>query len=187
LKDHDASTQGPPIYYEWKWSVPAFILEPPVSAVQDSENSSSQRSTSVHQRHGLSKTLADDIPPVSDSTQKSDNHSATTRSVSRDTANDDLDSSKIVFKKIAQYDYNDLQKQFLIPKYDFPLETVDDRAADRYDDTSKLTSFQVKIPEHALKVAANAKPWYGENPKCPECHPSFVVPGKCEPCVKIRR
>ena len=25
----DATTEGPPIYYQWKWAVPAFILEPP--------------------------------------------------------------------------------------------------------------------------------------------------------------
>lgn len=25
----DSTTEGPPIYYQWKWSVPAFVLEPP--------------------------------------------------------------------------------------------------------------------------------------------------------------
>lgn len=25
----DSTTEGPPIYYQWKWAVPAFVLEPP--------------------------------------------------------------------------------------------------------------------------------------------------------------
>lgn len=36
-------------------------------------------------------------------------------------------------------------------------------------------------------VRTRRAPWYGENAACPECHPSFVRAGGCEPCVKIRR
>lgn len=25
----DSTTEGPPIYYQWKWAIPAFVLEPP--------------------------------------------------------------------------------------------------------------------------------------------------------------
>ena len=32
----------------------------------------------------------------------------------------------------------------------------------------------------------NVKSLQGKNPQCPRCHPAFLSPGKCQPCVIIR-
>lgn len=76
-----------------------------------------------------------------------------------------------------EINYLDLQKQFSIPEYTFPLETVQRPG---YQNSNAVNSFLIKIPE-------KKKPhWYGENANCPECHPSFLKPGTCEPCIKLR-
>lgn len=90
--------------------------------------------------------------------------------------------------------YLDLKKQFLIPEYTFPLENVERPS---YTESNAVNSFQIKIPDeishsHELigdgssKNEVHRKPWYGENVKCPECHPTFLKPGSCDPCIKIR-
>lgn len=90
--------------------------------------------------------------------------------------------------------YLDLKKQFLIPEYTFPLENIERPS---YTESNAVNSFQIKIPDeishsHELigdgssKNEVHRKPWYGENSKCPECHPTFLKPGSCEPCIKIR-
>lgn len=82
----------------------------------------------------------------------------------------------------------DLTKQFAVPVYTFPLENVQRPG---YTEHHALNSFQIQIPDDVAKGRdkakdRNTKPWYGENAKCPECHPSFLKPGSCEPCIKIR-
>lgn len=81
-----------------------------------------------------------------------------------------------------------LTNQFSVPEYTFPLENVQRPG---YNEHNALTSFQVQIPDEVTGSRdkakdRNTKPWYGENSKCPECHPSFLKPGSCEPCIKIR-
>lgn len=80
-----------------------------------------------------------------------------------------------------------LKKQFSVPNYTFPLENVQRPG---YTDNNAFNSFQIKIPDNlnrdSNKIGSSSKPWYGENAKCPECHPSFLKPGSCEPCIKIR-
>lgn len=82
--------------------------------------------------------------------------------------------------------YLDLQKEFLIPSYTFPLETIDERPS--YETNNVYNSFQVKLPDgsNSNNIATTNPVWYGENAACPECHPSFLKPGTCEPCVKFR-
>lgn len=70
---------------------------------------------------------------------------------------------------------------YFIPDYVFPL----DKEHPGYEEDDAMTSFQVRIPHSADKKSDH--PYYGENAQCPECHPSFVVPGTCKPCVMIRR
>lgn len=90
--------------------------------------------------------------------------------------------------------YLDLKKQFLIPEYTFPLENIERPS---YTESNAVNSFQIKIPDEIVhsqelvsdgssKNEVHRKPWYGENAKCPECHPTYLKPGSCEPCIKIR-
>lgn len=106
-----------------------------------------------------------------------------TSSDDRPTGNSDQSSSvkfnPNFFKKTTQqplHNYIELRKTLSIPTFDFPLET------DGRSDLTKpeaLNSYQLKIPSSAKDAS-----WYGENGACPECHPAFLQPGTCEPCVK---
>lgn len=78
-------------------------------------------------------------------------------------------------------DNNSTLAPYFIPDYVFPL----DKEHPGYEEDGAMTSFQVRIPHSADKKSDH--PYYGENEQCPECHPSFVVPGTCKPCVMIRR
>lgn len=88
--------------------------------------------------------------------------------------------------------YLELKKQFLIPEYTFPLENIERPS---YTESNAVNSFQIKIPDDVAQSQelisegssneVQRRPWYGENAKCPECHPSFLKPGSCEPCIKI--
>lgn len=106
--------------------------------------------------------------------------SSTTNSIQSTTS-----SSRATTKEI---NYLDLQKEFLIPTFEFPLETVDERPS--YESNNVFNSFQVKLPDGSsgeLNHKQNTgNQWYGENAQCPECHPSFLKPGTCEPCIKFR-
>lgn len=91
-----------------------------------------------------------------------------------------------------EINYLELKKQFSIPEYTFPLENVQRPS---YTENNAVNSFQIKIPDDVAasrEVIADGssnevqKKWYGENAKCPECHPSFLKPGTCEPCIRFR-
>lgn len=92
-----------------------------------------------------------------------------------------------------ELNYLELKKQFSVPEYTFPLENIERPS---YTENNAFNSFQIKIPDEIVQSQElisdgssnelQRKPWYGENAKCPECHPSFLKPGTCEPCIKIR-
>lgn len=105
-------------------------------------------------------------------------HSQTTRSISEQSFENSFEKA---VKKLLGTNYSLLKKELSIPEYQFPLEGEGARTG--YDNKEAVNSFQIKIPD---KETLQYAEWYGENPKCPECHPSFVKPGTCEPCVKIR-
>ncbi|GBP08117.1 hypothetical protein EVAR_69197_1 [Eumeta japonica] len=67
-----------------------------------------------------------------------------------------------------------------VPEYAFPLEN---NGRTGYLDTDAYNSFLLKYPENRADTDQPLH-WYGENPKCPECHPSYVIPGTCEPCIR---
>ncbi|EDV93485.1 GH18250 [Drosophila grimshawi] len=203
---HDiATTQGPPIYYEWK--VPANGLEPPkldppigvdgreypettgnYASKQDNYNSKLNDIASHSGAAVISKRL-----PTSRSIKPNElavggNEKAQRRS--------DVVASPSTIAHTT--DITQLRKQLLIPEYAFPLEAIgrtgyapgSSAAGDLYN------SFQLKIPERrssssrstgsssgSSSSSSNIR-WFGENPKCPECHPSFVLPGTCEPCLR---
>lgn len=215
----DATTQGPPIYFEWK--IPASGLEPPEFESRSNDFSDNEISTTEGSSSGVTvpteslqlptqtnapvvfKTPSNGLepPPVEDgvfsryahnpfltsalaslsSTNNSQNKSPTPRSISaaEEKATNNNVESGTTPKEAKDNNYLDLKKLLLIPDYTFPLE-VDGRPG--YQQTNSVNSFQIKIPDKA-----GDKPWYGENAECPECHPSFLKPGTCEPCIKIRR
>lgn len=109
-----------------------------------------------------------------------DEKSPTARSIGeKNTGNAGDDSFKVnpnFFRMSTQqpeHNYNELRKSLSIPSYEFPLEDE----LNVLGNTNALNSYQLKIP-------ANVQSWYGENERCPQCHPAFLEPGTCEPCVK---
>lgn len=225
----DATTQGPPIYFEWK--IPASGLEPPL--VDDSHLSPEDNQVPVippeqakpavqipliekdlvpplfeGASNQLAQAGAPDLnlqppslaaPPTSNDTDTAaSNHSFTSvlstnealQSFSHATIAEKSQTQRSVSSSTGQQNsvqstkevnYVDLQKQFSIPEYTFPLETV---SRPGYQNSDAVNSFLVKIPDSG--DGDKRKKWYGENAKCPECHPSFLKPGTCEPCIKFR-
>lgn len=223
----DSTTQGPPIYFEWK--IPASALEPPLYESQSiTDYTNNQISTTEKGSHdnkfasyrsvnelkvkrpanGLEPPLLDSpsktthnrnevqnkfahnpfisaaLASISSSTsagQTSEIHkSPTPRSISLELNKADADVATNHIKT-KDNNYLELKKLLFIPDYTFPLESDADRKS--YDKSDSVNSFQIKIP---INNKEKERPWYGENAECPECHPSFVKPGTCEPCIKIR-
>ncbi|XP_059619324.1 uncharacterized protein LOC132263538 [Phlebotomus argentipes] len=170
----DATTEGPPIYYEWKWAVPAFVLEPP-KPINDSTVSatkkepSTQASVPKEYAHNpfLSRAFA------GKSASPTPNRSSTARAFSPPNRASSTEKPKA---REPTNDYNELKKSLLIPDFEFPLE----KDVRGFEQKEAKNSFQLVIP------TKSDKPWYGENPKCPDCHPAYVQPGTCEPCIRIR-
>ncbi|XP_047517579.1 uncharacterized protein LOC125057748 [Pieris napi] len=132
------TTMGPPIYYQWKWAVPAFDLEPPkvgnFTLTGTSKKSPGKRPFSSVR----STTEAADPTPSSYNTE-----------------------------------YN--ISSYFVPDYVFPL----DGPHPGYGDEDAQTSFQVE-------VSRPGRSSYGENTDCPQCHPAYLNPGTCEPCIVKR-
>ncbi|XP_017076531.2 mucin-5AC isoform X2 [Drosophila eugracilis] len=198
---HDiATTQGPPIYYEWK--VPSNGLEPPKLdppiGVDGREYPETTGDYAVSSKQDVFNTRLNDIgsnqkKPVqvtSPLQQSSTSHRlAISRSI-KPKEEEKLQPEQAQRRSdvvASSTDITHLRKQLLIPEYAFPLETIGRTGygpgggaaagAGSSSNGDLYNSFQLKIPEQRAK-------WFGENPKCPECHPSFVLPGTCEPCLR---
>ncbi|XP_046977771.1 uncharacterized protein LOC124543576 [Vanessa cardui] len=133
-----STTMGPPIYYEWKWAVPAFDLEPP--KLSNETNTTTPKPVKPGKRP----------------------FSVITRS-----------TPKVVDPTPSNTEYN--ISSYFVPDYVFPL----DGPHPGYDDEDAHTSFQVQ-------VSRPGRASYGENPACPHCHPAYLNPGTCEPCIVKR-
>lgn len=134
-----STTMGPPIYYEWKWAVPAFDLEPP---------------------------KLNNITQVTSQVTDENSSKSPFRDVTRPTP-------KTVKVTQPNTEYN--TSSYFVPDYIFPL----DKEHPGYDDDNAETSFKVKVSR-----AGRAS--FGENPACPQCHPAYLTPGTCEPCIVKR-
>uniref|UniRef100_A0A182R5S7 Chitin-binding type-2 domain-containing protein n=1 Tax=Anopheles funestus TaxID=62324 RepID=A0A182R5S7_ANOFN len=203
----DATTQGPPIYYQWKWSVPSFGLDPPGLEPPGAPAAGPEGSLDTL-LPPVSTRKVDDAPPTDDRLIAQLNpasqehhghdggqgreHNQTARSISSETGNLGENrvevESKLVLQ-LPQHNYNQLRQQFSIPDFTFPLDGA--AKGGQYANAEAVDSFQVKIPSDAVSRGSSSgvttRAWYGENARCPECHPGFLRPGSCEPCVKIRR
>lgn len=171
----DSTTEGPPIYYQWKWAIPAFVLEPP-----------KLNDPVAKQTKGKSFTVevVEQFKSINLFSSAAENpHTA--RSIGeRTTANAGNESAvkynQDFFKKPIkhpEHNYLELKKSLSIPSFDFPLE-ADGRSG--LSNADALNSYQLKIPA----IVNTDQSWYGENKECPECHPAFLQPGTCEPCIK---
>lgn len=223
----DATTQGPPIYYEWK--MPSIALEPP--EINNGVNKSLKYPTititnrnrsrngilipvdlqppkqkndlkfeenkpsripardllpplPAHKPHGISNFAHNPFLSSAfalstfETSDKKFNKSPTPRSIAPTSQTNFVRGQ---LNKLRDTNYLDLKKSLFIPDYTFPLESEGHRGS--YEHNTAVNSFQIKIPQ---RNADDDTPWYGENDKCPECHPSFLKPGSCEPCIKIR-
>lgn len=160
---------------------PAYGLEPPRF---DAPSTESPLDPSLHNNPFLKTSFVQTTPsfPTNPTTEPIlVRRSPTPRSVPTDATTVDANKTKR-----RDNHYLELKKLLLIPDFTFPLET-EKSVRDKYDSSNSLNSFQVRIPDDLQLDAAKTKPWYGENAKCPECHPSLVKPGTCEPCIKFRR
>ncbi|XP_030373962.1 mucin-5AC isoform X2 [Scaptodrosophila lebanonensis] len=197
---HDiATTQGPPIYYEWK--VPSNGLEPPkfdapigVDGREYPETNNDYTAKST--QNSIFNTKLNDIasdpaslkslmPETRTPISRSVKAEATVQSVTEKAQRraDVLSSISSSNSRGAGADITQLRKELLIPEYAFPLENI---GRTGYGSGDIYNSFQLKIPEQvrSSNSAPSKRHWFGENPKCPECHPSFVIPGTCEPCLQ---
>lgn len=148
----DATTKGPPIYYEWR--VPDEGLLPPKF---DNESDTNSLKRSITQEGNFDNEF-----------QSSESRRY----------NGGGNSIKIQYK--------DLQKVFAIPEVEFTLES---NGREGYDDAEAVNSFQVKIPYRKdIGKSSVDRYYYLEHGHCnPECHPYFFKPGRCEPCIKLKR
>lgn len=204
---HDvATTQGPPIYYEWK--VPSDGLEPPKldspigvdgreypETVIDYNAISAKNGFATNTQFGIDqKKPTTNNTTTTTSSRRSDNkqtipsRSPTSRSVKETGQPKGVTESKspaTTRTSSTQQTSNpgdifQIRKELSVPEYAFPLESA---GRTGYLDTDVYNSFQLKIPERRADTDEHIH-WYGENPKCPECHPSYVIPGTCEPCIR---
>lgn len=143
FSEQPSTTMGPPVYYEWKWAVPAFDLEPPKVSNVTNNNTEVSVGKSVRGRS-----------PFSDVTRPTPITIGPTPS-----------------NKNTEYNIS----SYFIPDYVFPL----DKPHPGYETENAQTSFQVK-------VGRTGRASYGENPACPQCHPAYLEPGTCEPCIVNR-
>jgi hypothetical protein len=152
----DATTKGPPIYYEWK--VPDGELLPPrYDNETDTLLNSLKRSITEEGNFGAAKN---------------DFQSSESR---RTVGHGNKGSS-------SKIQYKDLQRHYAIPQVEFPLESS---GREGYEKDDAVNSFQVKIPYRSDR---RDRYYYLEHGHCnPECHPYFFKPGRCEPCIKLKK
>ncbi|XP_075144995.1 jiangshi isoform X2 [Haematobia irritans] len=193
---HDvATTQGPPIYYEWK--VPSDGLEPPKmevpigvdgrqypDTVEDYNSISASGSFSPNPHFGIDQKKEIDSRPTSrPPTSRSVKETGQPNGVATKSKEDNLKKSTVSSTKASangQEDIFQIRKDLSVPEYAFPLENA---GRTGYLDSDVYNSFQLKIPERRADTDEHLY-WFGENPKCPQCHPSYVIPGTCEPCLR---
>lgn len=192
---HDvATTQGPPIYYEWK--IPSNGLEPPkfdspigvngreypgtaegYSDKTSQFNTKRTVTTSTSKEPFQKPTTQVKLPTGKDSAQTNEldagnNYEKASASVKTPTAQ--------LPPTASQAEISEIRKELSLPDFSFPLENV---GRTGYLANNIYNSFQLKIPDGHDNAQEH---WYGENPKCPECHPSYVIPGTCLPCLRKR-
>uniref|UniRef100_A0A1A9W6P9 Chitin-binding type-2 domain-containing protein n=1 Tax=Glossina brevipalpis TaxID=37001 RepID=A0A1A9W6P9_9MUSC len=186
---HDvATTQGPPIYYEWK--LPSDALEPPkldspigvdgreypaatidYNAIKNKSNGKNANLTTTR------PSFLQTIKEPTGQTNEIVTQQKAAASVNTPTAQ--LPPVQSAASNVKA-DISEIRKEWSVPEYAFPLEN---NGRTGYLSSDVYNSFQLKIPD-GHNVANEHLHWFGENPDCPECHPSYVIPGTCQPCLR---
>lgn len=176
----------PPLFESFNnVKLPSISLQPPAYSPLPVSNDTAPSATN----HSFPSFSALNANSFAQSTDKSQ----TQRSISTPSTSANSISTKRN-SETSTFNYLELKKKFSVPEFTFPLENV---ARPSYTEANAVNSFQIKIPDDVSQSQeqlvsdgssneVQRKPWYGENAKCPECHPSFLKPGTCEPCIKIR-
>ncbi|PSN46203.1 hypothetical protein C0J52_13143, partial [Blattella germanica] len=119
------------------------------------------------------------VPPISDATtsRHADPHVTTTK-IQISEKEDNLNN-------IVELHLLDPRRMFYIPEsktHDEELGnlTVHISVPASPNSNSKKRSHGVMYFKNDIKTSA------GQNPQCPKCHPAFLIPGRCTPCVVIR-
>lgn len=197
--EHDiATTQGPPIYFEWK--IPSNGLEPPKLEPPIGVNGRNAAEpfsiNNINSDLSSSTTIKSSriVPaPPGTKNQRSAKSTSTTTTTTQKSPSPTPRSVKDLSNEIhfshnpaaTDEEFLKLRKDLSVPEFIFPLE-VSGRTG--YEHLNTLNSFQLEIPKEKVEKGEveTRKTWFGENPKCPECHPTFLKPGTCEPCIKSR-
>lgn len=207
---HDvATTQGPPVYYDWK--IPSNGLEPPkldppigVDGREYSDIAVDYNSISTTGGFTPSTTFGVNKVKIAETTKNpfSSNPFFVSKSQVEINAPTTKTPTSRSVKETAQpkgiqkftradailptaspnsQDLTQIRKDLSVPEYLFPLEDI---GRTGYLASDAYNSFQLKIPDGRNDNEEEHLHWFGENPKCPECHPSYVNPGTCEPCLR---
>lgn len=159
---------------------PPLFTSPTIQINNDRIGSTNHSFPSIASLHGSASTQS----KVFDKSQTQRSVTTTTRS----TANSITTKRQSDTPTTKDLNYLDLKRQLSIPEFTFPLEEIQRPS---YTENNALNSFQIRIPDDIAQNRADIsgekiKAWYGENARCPECHPSFLKPDSCEPCIKFR-
>lgn len=177
----------PPLFESFNnIKLPSLSLRPPAYSSIPVYNDTAPSATN----HSFPSFNALNTPSIKSNDKLQTQRSVTTMPTVSNTISAKRNSETTTRKEL---NYFDLKKQFSIPEFTFPLENIERPS---YTENNAVNSFQIKIPDEisqSQEVISDGssnevqrKPWYGENARCPECHPSFLKPGTCEPCIKIR-
>ncbi|XP_031633705.1 mucin-2 [Contarinia nasturtii] len=180
----------PPLFESFSnIKLPSLSLKPPVYSPLPVFNDTNTSRTSNHTFPSL--TAINNANTFAQATDKSQTQRSVTTIPSAINSISTKRNSETTTRK--ELNYLELKKQFSVPEFTFPLENIERPS---YTENNAVNSFQIKIPDDVAQSQelisdgssneVQRKPWYGENAKCPECHPSFLKPGTCEPCIKIR-
>lgn len=152
----DSTTQGPPIYYEWK--IPASALLPPLFGNETKEPA-------------VSKQIKRTINGEGNFDGTNDFTSSESRRIKAGTKSQDKDLQRIF--SIPQFDF---------PIENTGRDGYENLEALN----SFQVKIPVRRDGNQQQSGAQQRYYYLENEHCdPSCHPSFFKPGRCEPCVKL--
>jgi len=78
----------------------------------------------------------------------------------------------------------DRRRMFFIPDLDEDAEGTS--SYNRQTGNTTVLSISMPKASHVMHFRQNTEVTAGQNIDCPRCHPGFLVPGTCHPCVIIR-
>lgn len=169
-------------------ALPSLSLRPPLFTYSSSTQANNDRIGTTNHSFPSIASLHGSASTQKKVFDKSQTQRSVTTTTTRSSANSITTKRQSDTSTTKDLNYLDLKKQLSIPEFTFPLEEIQRPS---YTENNALNSFQIRIPDDIAQNRADIsgeknKAWYGENARCPECHPSFLKPDSCEPCIKFR-